>query len=562
MPSFDDIRWFKSTFGKPMAEATAARPFGIDLLTALACQETGLVWSVLRRQAKLPTARLLELCVGDTVEKTRRAFPRSRDALLAAPDGQRMYELARSALLAMAAQVPAYASAARQAQTFCHGFGVFQRDLQHYLRDPRYFLDAGYADFDQTLGHAVATLEAGLTTLGWQHATQLSDHDQACLAIVYNTGRFVPARGLRQGWFDGKAYYGEQVLDFLRMARTVDAVEGPASLSLPAPNAAILPPATAITASGDTYEVVIHDDLLRLRREPQIDPRNPAANVLTRLPAGQVVHAVTAAAVNDFLEVETSLAGALYRGYASKRYLRRLGPPAPTPTRLVSAPPAVHLVPAAGTRSTRRDRPGAFPLKEAGQPSRRGATAAELRESLACIVAWLDVASANHLRYAASNGGTYASIYAHDYCHLAGVYLPRVWWTPGAVARIAQGEPVPVRYGSTVAEMQVNDLFRWLRDFGAGFGWRQTGSLSKLQLNVNQGATGLLIARRRDDGRGGQLVVVVPETATQSARRDTAGEVLFAVESGAGPRNFTTRVSRRAWWQDEAYAEWACWLHA
>jgi hypothetical protein len=26
-----------------------------------------------------------------------------------------------------------------------------------------------------------------------------------------------------------------------------------------------------------------------------------------------------------------------------------------------------------------------------------------------------------------------------------------------------------------------NDLFRWLRDFGPRFGWRQTGTLTKLQ---------------------------------------------------------------------------------
>jgi hypothetical protein len=40
---------------------------------------------------------------------------------------------------------------------------------------------------------------------------------------------------------------------------------------------------------------------------------------------------------------------------------------------------------------------------------------------------------------------------------------------------------------NTITEMRANDLFRWLRDFGPRFGWRQTSTLTKLQQEVNMG---------------------------------------------------------------------------
>ena len=42
--------------------------------TALACQETGEVWPILRKK-DLSVDRILELCVGDTLD-SRSAFPR------------------------------------------------------------------------------------------------------------------------------------------------------------------------------------------------------------------------------------------------------------------------------------------------------------------------------------------------------------------------------------------------------------------------------------------------------------------------------------------------------
>ena len=107
--------------------------------------------------------------------------------------------------------------------------------------------------------------------------------------------------------------------------------------------------------------------------------------------------------------------------------------------------------------------------------------------------------------YQPDSNSTFCNIYAHDYCHLAGVYLPRVWWSQAAIVDLAQGKSIQPLYGKTIDELRANDLFRWLRDFGPAFGWRQTSTLTKLQTEVNQGAIGLIVARRVQDGKSGHI---------------------------------------------------------
>ena len=83
----------------------------------------------------------------------------------------------------------------------------------------------------------------------------------------------------------------------------------------------------------------------------------------------------------------------------------------------------------------------------------------------------------------------------HDYCFLANVYLPRVWWMPGAIEQLAKGEKIEPLYERTIDEQRANDLFRWLGDFGPRFGWRQTGTPTKLQEVANLGGIGIIVAR-------------------------------------------------------------------
>lgn len=568
MPNADDILWLKKQFHRQIKAAVKNTPFSLDMLTAIACQETGEIWPVLRKK-QLDLGQLLELCVGDTLDASggRQAFPKTKADLLAKPKGEQMFAIARQALVDMAHYIKGYQSAAAKPEKFCHGFGIFQLDLQFFLEDPDYFLQKRYANFDMSLEKCVGELHNAMKRIHWENKTTLTDYEMACVAIAYNTGGFKPSRGLQQGYKPpGGKYYGEEIFDFLRLSKTVALPDdGPAALSAPQPGNAAVPPPTPVEATGPFYEVDVRQTPLGLRREPQIDANVPNANVIARLPDGQIVRAVTNQEVNGFLEVETSLWGAHHRGFASAQYLKPapgvhtvpLVTPAPAPPS--SGIVAVYMPRQPGVVTKRTKGPDAHSLNEPNQPGRKGATPDALRTELAAIIDWLAVDDATHRRYQPGKY-TYCNIYAHDYCYLAGVYLPRVWWTPGAIEKLAQGQTVQPFYGKTIDEQRANGLFRWLRDFGPRFGWQGTGTVSKLQLEVNQGAIGLIVARHKEDGRPGHIVAVVPETDDQRARRNAAGEVTAPLQSQAGSTNF--RYGTKAgWWMDARFADSAFWLH-
>jgi hypothetical protein len=226
MPNADDIRWFKQNFSSQIMPALAGTPFDVDMIAALACQETGEVWPILRKK-NLPLDRILALCVGDTIDfrppnKGRQAFPRNREALVAEPNGRAMFEIARKALEDMAVFISSYQVAAGNPNKFCHGFGMFQRDIQFFKDDPDYFLQRRYETFDNTLAHCLAELKRGLKKLHLEDRTRLTDMEFCAVAIAYNTGHFNPDKGLKQGFQDesGK-FYGECIFDFVQLSRSI-----------------------------------------------------------------------------------------------------------------------------------------------------------------------------------------------------------------------------------------------------------------------------------------------------------------------------------------------------
>lgn len=570
MPTRDDIHWFKTQFASEIGQAIEGTPFTLDLVTAIACQETGPIWSRLRRQG-VAVERILALCVGDTIDgvggRGRRAFPRTKADLTAAPNGAAMFAIARQALIEMSKVVPGFRGVAAKPHKFCHAFGIFQYDLQHYRTDPAYFLEQRYLRFTASLGKCLDELRRALARNGWADRTSLSELELAGVAIAYNAGRYRPQRGLKQGHFDGRLYYGEHIVDFMRLSRTVAAPgSGPAPIAPPPPGHAPVTPPTPIDAVGAVLEVDVRSSLLRVRRTPEIAD----GNIIARLPDGHLVQARASRAVHGFLEIETSVHGAHIVGFVSRRYLREApdGAVVPVPAPVPDAPPPATgatavLMPRRGRTITHRtDAASAHSLNEPRQPTRRGRSPQELRSELSAIVDWLAVDALAHARYRPRGRQTFCNVYAHDYCHLAGVYLPRVWWTPGAIERLGSGHAVEPRYDQTISELRANDLCRWLRDFGVRFGWRQTSTLTKLQVEVNEGAVGLVIARRRDDGRPGHVSVVVPETHDARARRAADGQVVAPLQSQAGSRNFRRGTGRPRWWMDEAFIESAFWLHA
>ncbi len=526
------------------------------------------IWGANRKILTLP--ELLNICVGDTLDadKGRRAFPKTKSDLLVAHRGQQMFDIARDALVNMAKYVPGYATVAARPDKFCRGFGIFQYDLQHFKTDPEYFLERRWCDFDSCLTKCIDELQAAMGRMGIAGQQTLTDLEKVHVAIAYNVGKFKPEKGLKQGYFDGKNYYGELIFDYLRLSQTVCTPSTPALVPAPAAGTAPVRPPTSLITNGRMLEARSADALFALRSEPRIDRAKPAANVVARLPDRHRVRIISGKRNDKFLEVETSLNGAHLRGFAESRFVAPVSVareiPVATPD---STPPSSGIVAVwaprpRGSITRRVDPAGALSLNEPDQPGRQGSTPEELRTELATIIDYLGVDKPSHKRYQPRAGATFCNIYAHDYCHVAGVYLPRVWWTQDAIECLAQGQNVEARLGATIDELTANALFQWLRAFGLRFGWRQTGTPTKLQTEINVGGVGLIVARRKADGRSGHIVVVAPETGTNSARRDASGEVIAPLQSQAGAINFRYGTGKLNWWKGEEFADSAFWIHA
>ena len=166
------------------------------------------------------------------------------------------------------------------------------------------------------------------------------------------------------------------------------------------------------------------------------------ADVVAVLPAGTVVEKLAEVSGRpDWWQVQTRLSGAMVSGFVNSRFLTAwdgaddIAPP-------LGVLPTCDL-PAGGHR--RRDGFGrAFPLDDTSMPER---TAADPAKTLA-ILAYLAPDKPAHARYIPAGGETYCNIYAHDFCKRMRVFLPRVWWTAGAISRLLQGQTVPVAYGT------------------------------------------------------------------------------------------------------------------
>lgn len=218
------ITWFKTNFGTRIAEATEGSPISVDLVTAIAVQETGYIWDALIEHHRGDVAAVLEGCVGDTLDAPNRsAFPRNRVALENEPHGEQMFDIGREALATLAEVNADYRRVyERDENKFCRGYGILQYDLQHIRRDPDYFLERQWLDFDICLEKCLNELEYGLRVRGFEGRSSLSNFEAATVAIVYNTGRYRSSRRLKQGHFSAGKYYGEWVYEYIDLSESVN----------------------------------------------------------------------------------------------------------------------------------------------------------------------------------------------------------------------------------------------------------------------------------------------------------------------------------------------------
>ncbi len=223
----ENIRWFKKSFGKKAESVISGTPFTIDFLAAVALQETGYFWSALRGKG-LTETEILAHCVGDTLDfpsRSKDAFPKDKTELLAAKDGEKMFRIAREALESIGKHNEAYQKVVdKYPDKFCHGFGIFQYDLQFFLINPDFFLEKRWLEFDECLRLFVKDeLVIAQRKAGYEDKKELTDTELVYVAIAYNRGRVEFERGFKQGHLNqttGK-YYGEHLDEYLRLSKTV-----------------------------------------------------------------------------------------------------------------------------------------------------------------------------------------------------------------------------------------------------------------------------------------------------------------------------------------------------
>jgi hypothetical protein len=317
-------------------------------------------------------------------------------------------------------------------------------------------------------------------------------------------------------------------------------------------------------------EVIAGHDWARPGQPPEVDNRYRVTAValnlrskpvvrnntkLAVLPHGHLVTKLGVAPNEQWWRVSTLFQQNYLEGFVHSHYLVPAADFAELPTHRGLA--AVHLERTDVRIARDQDWGLASPLNEPGQPTRRGDTPQEQAAELTEIVKWLDVEQS--LRYKPQSRKTFCNIYAYDYCFLAEVYLPRVWWTEQAIQTLVAGGSVPVRYGDTVSEMAANMIFQWLEEYGPQFGWTRTFDLTELQSAANQGQVAIICAQNKQLDYPGHICAVVPETAEHRAVWNGT-EVTQPLQSQAGSRN--VRYWTEVWWTSSRFRKYGYWKHA
>lgn len=287
-----------------------------------------------------------------------------------------------------------------------------------------------------------------------------------------------------------------------------------------------------------------------IRSQPVVDE----ASKIALLPHGQLVTKIADSNDPDWWQVATTFQGEDLQGFSKHALM--------VPDSEFQPPPAasgvieVHL-----QRSTpvTRNQKGleAFKLNESPHPSRNpGGTAQRKAADIGQIITWLAVSQ--NKRYERTATETFCNIYAYDFCCLAGVFVPRVWWTPEAIQKLIAGQTVVPKYAVTVDEITANQIALWFRDYSQIFGWRKTESLTELQQAANQGSVCIINAQRAIGH--GHICAIVPETGSHQAEWDNAHQqVVKPLTSQAGGHNFEYKPYR--WWTDGTYRNIGFWIH-
>jgi hypothetical protein len=217
------IGWFKAQFRAKINSAVVGTPFSLDLLAAIAMQETYYIWGTLYPQ--LSVDQVLQLCVGDTLDTPKRsAFPKNKAELLAHDRGDEMFPIGRAALESVGSHIQSFKKIVEAyPDKFCRGYGIFQLDLQFFKTQPEYFLQKKWHSFDACLAQCIHELKAAMKRAYGSSKATLTDEEMVYIAIAYNRGSVDFSRKFKQGFHNttSNKFYGEYIWEYLQLAKSV-----------------------------------------------------------------------------------------------------------------------------------------------------------------------------------------------------------------------------------------------------------------------------------------------------------------------------------------------------
>lgn len=289
---------------------------------------------------------------------------------------------------------------------------------------------------------------------------------------------------------------------------------------------------------------------LNLRSRPEVLPSTRVAV----LPQAQIVFKIGVAQDDSWWQIATTLHDTPLVGFANRNYL---APAENRPSLQTGDIPEVHLSENVANARRGGESGRAYPIGEASRPTRTGPSAHDNANQLTAIVNWLEVETSR--RYLPGDAHTYCNIYACDYCYLASAYLPRVWWTPGSLARWLNHQPVQALYNQTIRELSANSLFDWLVEFSGLYGWTRAVDFTAIQKSVNDGMVAVACGQNKDLNESGHIAVIVPETAAhQAVWEGGIVKKMLLSQAGAHNRSYDTVP----WWEMDQFRDHGFWRHS
>jgi hypothetical protein len=140
-------RWMKDNFGSAIQGAVAGTPFSLDIVCAIACQETAFVW--IHFLDNLSNDEILARCVfdasGDFPDTHRSAFPRNTAAF------RQKYDDDFTQMLIDEANKTRALRGFGPKDWVYKGYGIYQYDLQHVTSNEAFFRQKQWYRHDQCL---------------------------------------------------------------------------------------------------------------------------------------------------------------------------------------------------------------------------------------------------------------------------------------------------------------------------------------------------------------------------------------------------------------------------